>query len=504
MEIFVNYWESAIYIGIPSLFLIYFALRSYKKDIKVKILALIAVISILIAFGMFNPIMLLLQEVPGWKFFRVHSRFNFFTTLMLAGLVGIGLTNIINDAKTRSNNWFKGIRKFTLILTAIWVGACIAGNIFFRVLWHPISQINFRLIQDFQHNIEFIRNSFLPWNPVQWTPLLLIAAAYVLFYMMYKKRLKLSIACASLIVLLAGDLFVHHITLNPSIPAEAVVDEPDLARFLKSDTSFNRIYVRESESFKSFDSENYWLERIKYVPPPHQLMWGGMDYINSFGPLKLKRIDEILPLLSTAGKIPNLEAQYKFLQFAGVKYIITDSHLEQPNWDLAYHDTTVSPALLVYQSQAPQPRAILLDSVQVLDSHDIRNGLLNGDFDLSKIALMEKAPNLTFKPSDSVPLGEITKTAEDINSIEYTVSANKNVMLILKDTYYPGWKAFLDGEEVEIYHVDYVFRGVEINQGKHQVVFAYQPTSFKVGGIISLISLGLTLGGILIVGNKRL
>ena len=66
--------------------------------------------------------------------------------------------------------------------------------------------------------------------------------------------------------------------------------------------------------------------------------------------------------------------------------------------------------------------------------------------------------------------------------------------LVLADTYYPGWRVFVDGVEGRIYRADYVLRAVPLATGSHQVEFVYEPMSFKVGATISGITLLLVLG----------
>jgi uncharacterized membrane protein YfhO len=57
----------------------------------------------------------------------------------------------------------------------------------------------------------------------------------------------------------------------------------------------------------------------------------------------------------------------------------------------------------------------------------------------------------------------------------------------LNDTYFPGWKAFVDGQETKIYRADYTFRAIPLNAGTHQVEFIYDPLSFKLGAAISIL-----------------
>jgi uncharacterized membrane protein YfhO len=64
--------------------------------------------------------------------------------------------------------------------------------------------------------------------------------------------------------------------------------------------------------------------------------------------------------------------------------------------------------------------------------------------------------------------------------------------VLLTDTYYPGWKASLDGRPVQIHPTDYAFRGVIVPEGTHELVFEYDPASFKLGALVALLTaLGL-------------
>ena len=62
-------------------------------------------------------------------------------------------------------------------------------------------------------------------------------------------------------------------------------------------------------------------------------------------------------------------------------------------------------------------------------------------------------------------------------------------LLVLSDLYYPGWKAQVDGEDVDIERVDYLLRGVPLADGHHTVEFEYAPASWRIGWILSLAGL---------------
>jgi len=72
--------------------------------------------------------------------------------------------------------------------------------------------------------------------------------------------------------------------------------------------------------------------------------------------------------------------------------------------------------------------------------------------------------------------------------VEIDVDAMNNGFLVLSDRYYPGWKVYIDGKESHLYNANYIFRAVELNKGKHSVVFVFNPLSFRIGLYISIIS----------------
>jgi hypothetical protein len=61
--------------------------------------------------------------------------------------------------------------------------------------------------------------------------------------------------------------------------------------------------------------------------------------------------------------------------------------------------------------------------------------------------------------------------------------------LFISDTYYPGWKAEMNGQDIEIIKAADTFRAIPIKESG-VVRMYYDPESFKLGLIISLISLG--------------
>ena len=98
--------------------------------------------------------------------------------------------------------------------------------------------------------------------------------------------------------------------------------------------------------------------------------------------------------------------------------------------------------------------------------------------------------------------GEAEITRYEPDRVELTARSRGNGIAVLSDVHYPGWKATLDGREVPIHRVDYLLRGVAVPGGEHRIVMTYEPWSWRIGWIVTLIS-ALALLGAMWKGGRR-
>jgi uncharacterized membrane protein YfhO len=74
------------------------------------------------------------------------------------------------------------------------------------------------------------------------------------------------------------------------------------------------------------------------------------------------------------------------------------------------------------------------------------------------------------------------------DSIRYISEASTTQFAVFSEIYYDrGWNAYIDDKPVSIIKTNYALRGLSIPAGRHDIVFRFEPDSYKKGNWISLI-----------------
>lgn len=73
--------------------------------------------------------------------------------------------------------------------------------------------------------------------------------------------------------------------------------------------------------------------------------------------------------------------------------------------------------------------------------------------------------------------------------LDVHVNAPTEGVLVVADTWYPGWTCEIDGVPAAVRSAHSVFRAVNVPFGQHNVVFEYRPKSFYIGAVMSIAGL---------------
>ncbi len=99
--------------------------------------------------------------------------------------------------------------------------------------------------------------------------------------------------------------------------------------------------------------------------------------------------------------------------------------------------------------------------------------------------------------------GQVEILSFEPERIEISVNSSDSGLLVLTEANYPGWQAEIDGEWVEIEQTDGLFRGVVVPEGEHEVVFVFRPLSYRIGLVLSFVSLILFLSGLVYIAKGQ-
>lgn len=227
--------------------------------------------------------------------------------------------------------------------------------------------------------------------------------------------------------------------------------------------------------------------------------------VEGYDALYIKRYGEFIGALSDGNlREPDRSAvflpksssyTYRILNLLDVKYIVHKRADDQVPWtfpfwiypkdqfELIYKDDKYE----FYKNKKVFPHAFLVGNFKVLkDQKKIISTLLDPHFKSDQEVILEEDPKIK---EVNGPLGTVVLSQYSPNKVTLEVDAQKKSLLFLADPYYKGWGAKVNGTKVPIYRADYAFRAIPMEEGKHTVIFDYDPQSFRFGVFLGILGL---------------
>lgn len=175
-----------------------------------------------------------------------------------------------------------------------------------------------------------------------------------------------------------------------------------------------------------------------------------------------------------------------YLNIQNVRYILSKKPLpESFNMPMVYDDE-----IKIYKNPQAEQRLFYRPKAQYVDSPEAALTQLLAEPDqLNEQVIIEADPNRMMaselKNSDEFTFKLIAHNAQKLTA---EVTMPNTGWLIHAAAFYPGWQAYVDGEQVPIYAANYTQQGIYLSAGKHRVRFRYEPWSFKIGLLLTLMS----------------
>jgi hypothetical protein len=346
-------------------------------------------------------------------------------------------------------------------------------------------------------DFNLITHDMLKMNRSYFTPLLGIIFIFGAGVDLFLRRFILTQSCPQrrriiltallLLVLVSEAVFVY---FNRNMFSDAL----KYTRNTTPETQFLTTLKSSDRIFDVFENEHEWLKLKK---PP----WQRSSMVRWVIPVYFKASTfsivglAIRPKLAEEFHLAAAPLYYgadskkpvtKLLSMAGVNYIASHVPLSSSDLELV----VPGKEYMIYKNKNAWPRVTLFGNVAFLDEEEIlpRLAMITQDERFTTAYLSEKdSSNLNLLSTENIA-ASWTESSDFISSrgsvkivayrneyVEIDCDIQEKSLLVLSDTFYPGWKAYIGNKEHHIFRANYAFRGIVAPIGKYKIVMRYQP-----------------------------
>jgi hypothetical protein len=441
--------------------------------------------SLFLSLGKYNPFYpFVFNYVPFFNGIRYPAKFLYIFILILSITAGLGFQRLIELSE---ENKPKRYKNFLIILSLAW---CVL--LLFLILGNKEIEHSLNL-----REINFPKFNYLSVNLFHAKRFIFYLALFFLLIRVGDEVKWKSWTKGLLIFFLATDLF-GNIGFYGKERTLDYFQKTKILEMISSDRDYFRVFttaktISQETTILIGDPTSLNIFKEKHLPSMSLLyrlhdIWG-------IEVIRPKRVDDLYQLFTSTPSI----SETHLVNLYGIKYVISITPLEGAScFELIYtrieglqgkrEDLDKENTIKLYKNRKPILRGWLVKDFKVMDSKAILTRMVNKDFCPEREVLFEK------EPPHLVPLikegkGEVEVISETNNRLRLLVKTPESTFLVINDTYFPGWKAFVDGGKTEIIRADYTFRAIPLHAGTHQVEFVYDPMSFKLGTLFSFLGL---------------
>lgn len=503
-----NPWLYSVYLGVAGLVVAWHA-RWDRERRLVAVWTALAAAGVLLAMGEHLPVYRWLHgRLPGLDLFRFPEKFFLLTGLSVPMLAAHGMRGL--ERRSGGDRW-DGVAALTVL----------SGALAARLVWSFAPDRIHGWLEALAPGSPAAAN--FPYLYVQWGAkievLLGVLVVAVVTVWLHRREVLGRRALAALVVaVVAVDFWVAHRGLNPVVDPSFYRDEPivydqlpveDLRRThrYRAQPFDERVGNYYGYDLHLMSSKWFWQETMQ---PPTGALWGILAHDASDAiHLNLVRVETRL-----FAELPT-ERRVRLLRLASVSHVysaLPDAELENSEWTRL--DSLPG---VVHALEDPLPRAYLAHARSYDDQWEMLNAALRPSLDYHReVAVLspdtadrrggpEEAPDPGADPMEHIDAGRgadagserdagpvdpgsarIVGDRGEVVTVETSVEEPSH--LVLTDTWYPGWNAYVDGEERPVRRANFFYRAVPVKPGDRRVVFRYEPESYRTGLRISVVS----------------
>ncbi len=457
------YIQLCAYMGILPLLLSLVALRE-RRDGCSGFFGALCGLALILVLGRFTAVYEVLYNVPGLNFFRIPTRFLQWFAFGIAVLSGLGLDRVLRTGTGERHKGWWYLCGFTALIAGsmAWLNreVVLAEAAGLQEKWGGI-------LVHYQQDLQFDLLRCV----------LVLGAGGVILAHRGGGGKKHRILALGAVLVVYGDLFSFGHRFNALIDPQVYQKIPHSAAFILEDAEVSngvqpRLLSLVSEKNSPYDWHSGWVhEQRSYRQYPGTLryytgsLYGLANVLPGWSPLHLRRHWQF------ARGYP------AFVSLAGIDYLVSYQPLNQTGLELGF-DGDVK----VYRNVQALPRAYLVGDYRLIPDAEKRlQYLQNPAFEPSRQVVLEEEPSILPDRKGGRGRAGVNIVSYSPEEVEIELEDHQGGFLVLSDTYYPGWQAWVDGREQRILRANHVFRAVAVAPGANQVIFRYRPLSFRLG-----------------------
>jgi len=476
-----------VYVGAFVLFLFILGLFIVKGPMKWALLAA-TVLSILLAWGhnFMGFTNFFLDYIPMYAKFRTVASILVIAEFTIPLLAALALKKIVDEPDVLSKQM-----KFAYISLALTAGVAALIALFPDMMGPFVSEQERQMVGSIQGmdggtahtilaNISDMRAAMVSSDA--WRSVIIILIGFALLFAYKLKKLRADYMIAALLVLCLVDMWqVDKRYLNDEMFV------PKSERDMPQQPTATDIEINKDKSLDyrvlNFASNTFNENETSYF---HKSIGG-------YHPAKLRRYQEMID----AYIVPEMQKAMQAIaakggnmqQVDGVKLFPVLNMLNTKYFIFPLQGGATIPLKNIYA----QGNGWFVDKIDYVADANAEYAEV-GKIDVRHEAVADKQFEAVLgqaKANDSTATVKLDKY--EPNNLQYTVNSKNGGIVVFSEIYYPGWKATVDGQSVELGRVNYILRAVNVKPGKHIVVLDFHPTSISTTETIAYISIVILL-----------
>ena len=506
--------DHILYLGIAALAPLGFAVYQLKRRglagtvrSRVAFFALLAAVSlaIMMAAPLYVPVT---RFIPVLQVIRVAVRAGVLFLFAASALVAFGTDHLLS-ASTEALIRFARLARRAAVAAVILVAVAIGGSLALKLSGVAVDAAERGKFAFARRTALAVSAQFLPPDAGIVIPLVFVAAVVLLLSWRSTGRLSRSGLFAALVSLLLIDLFWNSGQFNRSFDRSRVFPPTQTTDLLKS-LPAGRVLVVPSQ----LETNRKPPQLEKIIAPPNTLLAYQIPTVAGKNQQFPKWYREYASLIEPQPNMSHVvfdEYRSRFFDLLNVKYVLTHASADRLE---GYDFVASAEGVSVYENKQALPRAFFVSHIIAASSHEEAiSEMQAADFEPRTTAVVENAgPALAAlqQRADESHLAMnqrssgVARINEDKrNRVVIETDNEKAEALVLSDNYYPGWKAFVDGEPTGIFQANCTMRAVAVPAGRHLVSFVFAPATLRASAYVSYAAAALTLFLLVLPFGKR-